>query len=342
MATIREIAKECGVSISTVSNILNGKEKASKKTKEIVLQKARELNYVPNYMAKNLKQKNTKTIGVIAEDLTIFHTPVIVDGISELLEEKGYKLLMGNMRLYQKYGNEFYLHSQYEELVSSELQEVAAKKVEGILYVEGHYHIMRSFPEMLQLPLVAVYGRAEREDILSVIYDDEQGAYQATKELLVNGHKKVGIIKGNAFSHHTSARMKGYLRALYEHGVLYNPQWEIQGNWNREDGYKGAKKLLEYGVTAIFAMNDLMAGGVYDYANEQGIRVGKDISLIGFDDREISQAFYPELSTVRLPLRQMGRISAQLLIEQLEGKEIKKEDYKIPCEIIRRKSVCML
>ena len=88
--------------------------------------------------------------------------------------------------------------------------------------------------------------------------------------------------------------------------------------------------------------NDLMAGGVYDYANEQGIRVGKDISLIGFDDREISQAFYPELSTVRLPLRQMGRISAQLLIEQLEGKEIKKEDYKIPCEIIRRKSVCML
>src|SRR5699024_1179150 len=122
-----------------------------------------------------LKQKNTKTIGVIAEDLTIFHTPVIVDGISELLEEKGYKLLMGNMRLYQKYGNEFYLHSQYEELVSSELQEVAAKKVEGILYVEGHYHIMRSFPEMLQLPLVAVYGRAEREDILSVIYDDEQG-----------------------------------------------------------------------------------------------------------------------------------------------------------------------
>ena len=99
---------------------------------------------------------------------------------------------------------------------------------------------------------------------------------------------------------------------------------------------------MEYGVTAIFAMNDLMAGGVYDYANEQGIRVGKDISLIGFDDREISQAFYPELSTVRLPLRQMGRISAQLLIEQLECKEIKKEDYKIPCEIIRRKSVCML
>ena len=96
MATIKEIAKACNVSISTVSNILNGKEKARQETKELVLQKAKEMNYVPNYMAKNLKQKNTKTIGIIAEDLTIFHTPAIVDGISACLEKKGYALLIRN------------------------------------------------------------------------------------------------------------------------------------------------------------------------------------------------------------------------------------------------------
>ena len=105
IATIKEIAKACNVSISTVSNILNGKNKASDEVKKLVLETAKEMNYVPNYMAKNLKQKNTKTIGIIAEDLTIFHTPSIIDGISEFMEEKGYTLLMGNMRLYQKYGN---------------------------------------------------------------------------------------------------------------------------------------------------------------------------------------------------------------------------------------------
>ena len=93
LSLIHIFAKACNVSISTVSNILNGKEKARQETKELVLQKAKEMNYVPNYMAKNLKQKNTKTIGIIAEDLTIFHTPTIVDGISACLEKKGYTLL---------------------------------------------------------------------------------------------------------------------------------------------------------------------------------------------------------------------------------------------------------
>ena len=132
MATIKEIAKACNVSISTVSNILNGKEKARQETKELVLQKAKEMNYVPNYMAKNLKQKNTKTIGIIAEDLTIFHTPAIVDGISACLEKKGYALLMGNMRMYQKYGNAFYTYKEYSSLVQGEMQEMLAKRVEGL------------------------------------------------------------------------------------------------------------------------------------------------------------------------------------------------------------------
>lgn len=222
IATIKEIAKVCNVSISTVSNILNGKNKASDEVKKLVLETAKEMNYVPNYMAKNLKQKNTRTIGIIAEDLTIFHTPSIIDGISEFMEERGYTLLMGNMRLYQKYGNLFYKEENYDSLVEDEVQQMLAKRVEGIIYIEGHYHVMDNISELFSVPLVAVYGRVKNPEITSIIYDDEQGGYEATEELLANGHRKLGLIKGTEASYHTLERRKGFLRALYEYQIPFN------------------------------------------------------------------------------------------------------------------------
>ncbi|WP_343083738.1 LacI family DNA-binding transcriptional regulator [Blautia producta] len=344
MATIKEIAKACNVSISTVSNILNGKEKARQETKELVLQKAKEMNYVPNYMAKNLKQKNTKTIGIIAEDLTIFHTPTIVDGISACLEKKGYTLLMGNMRMYQKYGNAFYTFKEYSGLVQEEIQEMLAKRVEGIIYVEGHYHVMDHIPELFAVPTVAVYGKVDSREVPSVIYDDEQGGYEAAKALISMGHRKIGVITGSRQSFHTIERMRGFMKALFDHEIPFNPCWEIIGEWNREDGYAGAEQLVQQGVTAIFSMNDIMAGGIYDYINEKGMRIGKDLSVIGFDDREISEAFYPTLSTVALPLNHMGSIAAELLTERLEGKKGsgEKKEYKIPCQVINRNSICKI
>ena len=344
MATIKEIAKACNVSISTVSNILNGKEKARQETKELVLQKAKEMNYVPNYMAKNLKQKNTKTIGIIAEDLTIFHTPAIVDGISACLEKKGYALLMGNMRMYQKYGNAFYTYKEYSSLVQGEMQEMLAKRVEGIIYVEGHYHVMKQFPELLAVPTVAVYGKVDSSEVPSVIYDDEQGGYEAAKTLISMGHRKIGVITGNHQSHHTMERMRGFMKALFDNGIPFNPCWEISGEWNRADGYTAAEQLIQQGVTAIFAMNDIMAGGVYDYVNEKGLKIGTDLSVIGFDNREISEAFYPTLSTVALPLSYMGNIAAELLTMKLENQagEAEKSEYKIPCQVIYRNSICRI
>ena len=343
IATIKEIAKACNVSISTVSNILNGKNKASDEVKKLVLETAKEMNYVPNYMAKNLKQKNTKTIGIIAEDLTIFHTPSIIDGISEFMEEKGYTLLMGNMRLYQKYGNFFYKEENYDSLVEDEVQQMLAKRVEGIIYIEGHYHVMDNISELFSVPLVAVYGRVKNPEITSIIYDDEHGGYEATRELIANGHRKLGLIKGTEASYHTLERRKGFLRALYEYQIPFNPSWEISGDWNRIDGYEGAKRLVKEGVTGIFAMNDLMAAGVYDYAAKHNLTIGKDLSVIGFDNREICAAFTPALSTMALPLRKMGTIAADYLIQKIEHPEPSHQDeYKIPCEILKRKSVCRL
>lgn len=138
-----------------------------------------------------------------------------------------------------------------------------------------------------------VYGRVKNPEITSIIYDDEQGGYEATKELIANGHRKLGLIKGTEASYHTLERRKGFLRALYEYQIPFNPSWEISGDWNRIDGYEGAKRLVKEGVTGIFAMNDLMAAGVYDYAAKHNLTIGKDLSVIGFDNREIWCRIYP-------------------------------------------------
>lgn len=250
---------------------------------------------------------------------------------------------MGNMRLYQKYGNFFYKEENYDSLVEDEVQQMLAKRVEGIIYIEGHYHVMDNISELFSVPLVAVYGRVKNPEITSIIYDDEQGGYEATKELIANGHRKLGLIKGTEASYHTLERRKGFLRALYEYQIPFNPSWEICGDWNRADGYEGAKRLVKEGVTGIFAMNDLMAAGVYDYAAKHNLSIGKDLSVIGFDNREICAAFTPALSTMALPLRKMGTIAADYLIQKIEHPDPSHQDeYKIPCEILKRKSVCRL
>lgn len=340
MATIKDIAIACNVSTATVSNIMNGKGKANQDTVKLVMKKAKELHYMPNYMAKNLKQKENKNIGIITEDLTIFHTPMVVDGIHACLEEKGYHFILGNLRMYQKYGDEFYLEEDYEKQVQNELEIVMSKQVAGIVYVEGHCHTIRCFHESLTVPMVTAHGFSDNAAIPSVVYHDMQGAYDATCSLIRRGHTRIGVIEGVSHSYHTKQRLTGYQRALFDHKILYNPSMVAKGDWGRKAGRAGAKALVSKGVTAIFAMNDLMAAGCYDYLRENDLEVGKDISVIGFDDREICEAMSPLLSTVRLPLFEIGYKATELLLEMLSnGGSIEKGKYFIDCMPIDRQSV---
>lgn len=340
MTTIKEIAGRCDVSIATVSNVINNRGKVSEETRKKIWGVAKELNYVPNYMAKNLKLKNNKNIGIIAEDLTVFHLPLIVDGVNEYLDEQGYTFILGNMRMYQKHGDKYYLCSDYEEIVQEEISIMMAKQVSGIVYIEGHCHEINFVPERFPIPMVSVYGFIG--DFPAIIYDDAQGARIAVEELLQKGETKIGIITGNPGSYHTKKRQQGYHKALYEAGVLYNPEWMEEGDWSKESGYKAAEKLIKKGIYSIFAMNDLMAGGVYDYAKTYGMQIGKDIKIVGFDDREICQAYDPQLTSVALPLREMGKQAAEILLHRIENeKENNSEEKmrKIDCILKRRRSV---
>lgn len=339
MTTIKDIAEKCNVSIATVSNVINNRGKVSDQTKRRIWDVAKELNYVPNYMAKNLKQKNNRNIGIIAEDLTVFHIPQVVDGINEFLDEKNYTFILGNMRMYQKHGNKYYLCADYEKMVKEELSIMAAKQISGIIYIEGHCHEIKCIPDDFPIPMVSVYGFINNNNVPAVICDDEQGAQMAVDKLLETGAAEIGIITGAPGSYHTRKRQQGYHKALYDAGVLYDPEWMVEGEWSRQSGYRAAGILIEKGIRSIFAMNDLMAGGVYDYAKEHGLEIGEEIKVVGFDDREICEFYDPKLTSVALPLRELGKQAAEMLLQKIEnGNKTEGGTRKIDCILKNRNS----
>lgn len=341
MATIKEIAKACNVSVATVSNILNNKPGASEETRKMVRQKMKELNYTPNTVARGLKTKNTRSIGVIVEDMTIFSIPDIVDGITEHFEEENYQILLINLRLFKKYDDTYYSRDDYYGFVKEEIWKLIAKQVEGIIYVAAHERTLQCIPDDLPIPAVMAYGYTENEKIPSVVVDDEDGAYQIVKHLIQMGHRKIGVITGKKASPHMQERLLGYQRALYEHEILYNPNLICTGDWNRDSGYQCTDTLLERGVTAIFCMNDLMAGGVYDRLGELGLKPGEDISVAGHDNRQLSEYYNPPLTTVELPLRDIGYMASGIILKMKRGKleESPGQIYRVKCYPLVRKSV---
>lgn len=342
MATIKELAKCCGVSVATVSNILNNKPGASDKTRKLVLEMAEKLDYTPNVVAKNLKLQKTRSIGVIAEDMTIFSIPDVIDGITDYCQELDYQILLTNLRLFKKYDDTYYNRDDYYGQVGLEIKKLMEKQVEGIIYVAAHERVIRCFPDTLPIPAVMAYGYSKSMKVPSVVVDDVHGAAEIMQYLLNHGHKRVGVITGKPDSLHAQARLVGYQQALFQNRILYDPSLVIEGDWTRESGYRCACQLLERGVTAIFCMNDLMAGGVYDRLEELGMNVGTDLSVAGYDDRELSGYYRPPLTTVRLPLHDIGHKASELVIGLINGQELETDAENVcsvGCRLLIRKSI---
>lgn len=344
MVTLKEIAKECNVSATTVSNILNGKTNVGEETRKRVLEVVRLRGYQPNYIAQGLRNRRTKMIGIIAEDIAQFSTPVIMEGIMEYFEEMDYRALIENLRLYARWSDSWYDDEKaYRSVLEPALQELLSIKVDGMIYIAGHARTLRNFPNETSLPSVMVYAYTDSARVPSVVIDDEQGAYDMTKYLISMGHRDIVVLAGRADNIHTQKRLNGYQRALFESRILYNPGWIFYGDWSKESGYRLADKLYRTGATALFCMSDRMAGGLYDYFYEKGIRVGEDISIAGFDNQEMAEYLSPGLTTMELNLHRIGHEAARILLDRLavedgEGAEKETELY-IPCNFIERKSV---
>lgn len=339
MITLKEIAIRSGVSIATVSNILNGKSNVSEATKNRVMQIVKETGYRPNYMARSLRSSKTNTIGVIIEDITVFSSPKQIDGITAAFEDKGYKLIFENLRYYYKYLNAD--PAEYKACVEAAIQEMLTIKVDGIIYVAGHSRKIDFLPTDLPVPLVVSYSTCTNPDYPCVIIDDENSSLLMTEYLISKGHTNIGVILGMKDNEHSEQRFTGYQQALKKHNLKLDNNLVYHGNWSRESGYDCCKNLLETSknVTAIFCFNDLMAAGVYDYLLEKKLEPGKDLAVAGFDNREVSTFLVPQLTTMNIPLAGIGNTAARILLNLIEGNNSGEKETKVMCALVERTSV---
>ena len=343
MITVKEIAKMCNVSASTVSNILNGKPNVGEDTKKRVLEVIAKTGYQPNYFAQSMRKQNNRMISIIVEDLDEFSTAPIVEATMAYCDDRGYRTILMNMRLYDKWKATWYNDDEkVKEVLTPVIQELQSIRVDGVIYIAGHCRYIDYFPEHFKIPTVLAYGISKDDRYPSVVIDDEKGGYEMGRYLISMGHTRIGVIAGAEDNWHTNARLEGFIRALEEVGIVLDEDCLRYGEWNRESGYREIPYLLEREITAVFCMNDSMAAGVYDYVYENGMMVGKDISVVGYDNKDLSDYLRPRLTTNELPLKKIGNKAAEIMIDILDAGEShlrENEVMKIPCQMVYRESV---
>ncbi|TYP78902.1 LacI family DNA-binding transcriptional regulator [Paenibacillus methanolicus] len=335
---IKDIAARANVSTATVSYVLNGTRNVRPKTKERVLKVIEELNYRPNDIAKSLKSNRTNTIGVIAEDVTVFNVPEIIDGINDYADRYDMHILLTNLRLQKRIGYNYSKMEDYRKYAQDAVSNLLSKQVEGIIYIGVHPRDLTGLVNTYNKPIVYTYCYAN--DAKSVQYNDEQASYDAVNYLVSKGHSRIGVISGLMDSIPSRLRFNGYYKALTEFQLPFDPQFIKVGDWGLDSGYRLAGELLSLAdpPTAILVMNDLMAAGALRCASEQGVVVPRDLSIVGFDNREFSAYLSPSITTVELPLHDMGILAMKSLASMISGDGEVIDETPL-CRLIERESV---
>lgn len=327
--TIREIAAATGVSITTVSQILNGKgERFRLTTRERVWKVAKEQNYKPNFFAKNMIITRTNTIGMIVPSVTDPFFSQMIKGAEELLNQNDYMIILCNSSNDQK--REF----QYVE-------ELLHRAVDGLIIATPHLmdeKLLQAIQDKKR-PYILLDHELNTRIEGRITIDDVKGGYMATQRLIESGHRKIGIITSDQSFYDVSGRLEGYRIALEKANISVDTDNIVHANQTMDGGYKAAKKLIKKGVTAIFATNDLMAFGSYRAAFEDGIRIPRDLSIVGFDDIEMAKFVTPPLTTVRQPVYQIGAAAATLLLSKIEAPKEKIGNQHFEIELMERGSV---
>ena len=304
-ATIKDVARESGVSVSAVSMALSDKpSRISKETRQKVKEAAERLHYQPNRAALSLVNRESRMIGIVMNDVRNTHIAAEFMAINRELSGKGYSLLS------------HILEDQTRDSSLKLIRQIASENVAVLIWAK---------------PLEA--------DNADVCFDYRQGGFLATEHLLELGHRKIGCLAGDRSFQVTQERIEGYRQALEKFGVPYDEKLVCYGDYTMESGYEAFSYLMGQRVSAIFSSNDEMAFGIYRAARNYGIRIPADISLVGFDNVPFADIMEAPLTTVRVPSVEMGsfigRTAMELLSEAQEG-ERKKILYKP--DLLRRGS----
>jgi len=325
--TLKAVAEHLGLTPGTVSAVWNNSAASRsipEHTRKRILEAVKSMQYRPNFMARSLRVRRTYTIGVILEEIGDGYGSMVVSGIEEFTRQKNYFFLT-------------VAHRHDAELLETYTQMLLARGVEGFLTVDT------SLREVPSLPTVAVAGHRQLENVTNIILDHRQAAVLGLQHLREVGHQEIAFRKGKRESADSEVRWNAICEVAEEMGIEIRPERvvQLQGlDSTPELGYPFAKELLARKVrfTALFGYNDISAIGAMRAFQEAGLRVPEDVSVVGFDDIASASFCIPTLTTVRQPLKRMGQIAAETLIDRLEDQGEYKAEIAVEPELVVRKS----
>jgi LacI family transcriptional regulator len=330
VATVADVAVAAGVSVSTAARVLSGSGYASEGTRRAVLDAARELGYVPNQIARSLRTKQTRLVGLLIGDVENAFYSVIARNVESATREAGYHVVLCNS------DDDPESEREYLELLEG-------MRVDALIVTPTSKN-RRQLARLIAKGIVVVQvdRRIEGLQADAVLVDNEDGAASAVTHLVEAGHTRVGILTGELEVSTASQRLAGYERALTEHGIAIEPSLVRSGSFHREHAIEDATALIgaEPAPTAIFAANNILAEATLIALDQRRLRVPRDVSVVAFDDMQWMAMVEPPLTTVRQPVADLARSAAELALRRLrDGFEGGPSTVTFHTELIERGSV---
>ncbi|HEN5013175.1 HTH-type transcriptional regulator GalS [Klebsiella pneumoniae] len=329
MITIRDVARQAGVSVATVSRVLNNSALVSPDTRDVVMKAVTQLGYRPNANAQALATQVSDTIGVVVMDVSDAFFGALVKAVDTVAQQHQKYVLIGNS-----------YHEAEKERHAIEVlirQRCSALIVHSKALSDDELSdFMQHIPGMVLINRI-VPGYAHR----CVGLDNVSGALMATRMLLNHGHQRIGYLSSNHGIEDDDMRREGWSKALQEQGIIAPDSWIGSGSPDMQGGEAAMVELLgrNLGLTAVFAYNDSMAAGALTTLKDNGIVVPQHLSLIGFDDIPISRYTDPQLTTVRYPVMSMAKLATELALLGAAGKLDREATHRFMPTLVRRHSV---
>lgn len=330
--SIKDVAAKSGVSTATVSHVINGTRYVSEEVSVKVKEAMKELNYVPNPVARTLRSLQSHLIGLIIPvkehtDTANTFFMMVAQGIEEVLTKNGYKLILCN-----SYEN--------PDIEKEHVQMFNAQLVDGLIVAPTGIDYTY-LTELLtkQYPVVFIDRKPQNYQGDCILSNNFKGAYDATEHLIQKGHKQIGFMSGELGLTTSDDRFEGYKQALADNNYEFNESFVKKGHASLENGYKMAKEFVEQKhVSAIFVANNNMTMGAISYFQEQYIKVPNEMAIVGFDDYDWARIINPPLTTIKQPAFELGQKAAEVILDRIRNPQQEPQEYVLDTSLIVRKS----
>jgi len=326
--TMVDVARQAGVSLMTVSRVVNNKEDVSPATRQRILEIIDELGYRPSGIARGLVTQRTGTIGLVVPDIDNPYFSGMVRGAENQAYAENYSVFLCNT-------------NEDVEREIAVLQSLEDKQVDGLLLCSSRLDEEELRTVVSRFPTVVLVSRRLDDDCVGAVFsDDETGSYLAAKHLIQSGHKDIGFISGPPISLSGRLRLAGYCRALDTAGIAFDPTLVQHCSPVVEGGIQATKTLLtsQPDLTALLCHNDLVAVGALQACSALDRRVPADVAVIGFDDIPLAEYVTPSLTTSRIPRYELGKRAMRLLLNQIADCSGRTQTIVLPVELIVRES----